>query len=233
MYLLLQSLSLAAALAAQPPEPPTFVRAYLEGAEVCFDSTVPIDWARAARENFKLFPPDSPSREALASHWNEVSRRAEFTYDAPLPANYPLSGFTLIAESGVQALRLSHLRGAIGYDLREPTTRPEPPLFSGRICATPASPVDDAGFVAVGSSRLVLLQHGLPQGGSPLPPSEAGFDAVKSAYTFKDTATGNSFLFVRRAPDDACRGLCCTFSYDLFAQPTPALVLNNAYSCDP
>ncbi len=81
-YLLLQSLSLAAALAAQTPEPPKFVRAYLEGVEVCFDSTAPIDWDKVSHEGFKLFPLASPSREALASQWNEISRRAEFIYDA-------------------------------------------------------------------------------------------------------------------------------------------------------
>ena len=232
IHLLLQSLTVVVALAAHISEPSRFVRAYLEGAEVCFDSEAPIDWAEMAQAHFTLFPLAAPPREALATHWNEVSRRATFTYDAPLPANYPSSGYTLIAESGLQSLRLTHLRGEIGYDLRDLAATPEPPLFIGRVCGSPASPVADAAFVAVGSTQLGLVRNGLPRGSSPLPPSEAGFDPVKSAYTFKDMATGRSFLFVRRAPDDTCDGLCCTFSYDLFAQPTLSLVLHNAYLCD-
>jgi hypothetical protein len=232
IHLLRQNLTVAVALAAHASEPATFVRAYLEEAEVCFDSEAPIDWAELAQEHFTLFAPATPSREALAAHWNEVSREATFTYDAPLPAGYPSSGYTLIAESGLQSLRLTHLRGEIRYDLRDLAATPEPPLFGGRVCGSPASPVADAAFVAVGSTRLRQVRHGLPSGNSLLPSSEAGFDPVKSAYTFKDMATGRSFLFVRRAPDDTCRGLCCTFSYDLYAQPTLSLVLHNAYLCD-
>jgi hypothetical protein len=220
---------LFAALSGPPVEPaaPTWLRALLLDGEVCFEPIQAINWEKAAEQHFRRFSLRSPDRDALAAQWNEVTRSSTFQYSAPLPEGVFDSDYTLVAEAGLQTIHLRHLRGEVRYDLNRPDAAPGAPVFTGYVCGIADAPLSDAGFVTTRP-----LQRGEPYN-LPVPPAEHDPSAVKTAFTVVDRITGAAFLFVRRAPDAACSGLCCKYSYDLFSmKPELTRVLANAYSCD-
>lgn len=209
------------------PASPTWLRAFLMDGEVCFEPPQAINWEKAAEQSFRRFPLQSPDRDALAAQWNEVTRSSMFQYSAPLPDGLSGSDYTLLAEAGLQTIHPRHLRGEVLYKLDRPDAAPKAPMLSGYVCGVADAPVSDAGFVTKRS-----LQRGEPYN-SPVPPAEDEPSAVKAAFTVVDGANGDTFLFVRRASDAACSGLCCEYSYDLFSmKPELTRVLANAYSCD-
>lgn len=225
---------------------PVFESAYLEDAQVCFDSPRPLDWDSLAQRHFTRFPLSHPDLAAIRAGYREGSGDSSFRYSAPLPAELTALHYYLFSERGVRRLRPTRLRGVVAYPLGDHQELLGPPSFSGRLCAPVERSTQDAGFVAVTkrptswhttAMRVDNEPSGsyvrLPSGKVRVPPSEAGVSPLRAAYIATGSGLQQPYLFVRRVPDDECQSGCCTFVYDIFPATDELKRLAwTAYHCD-
>jgi hypothetical protein len=218
----------------------------MEHGELCFDSPQTISWAKVAEQHLKDLSLTSPDRAQLAQHWNEVTRHAELSFDAPLPLDFPLLGFTALSERGLHRVRPTHLRGKVSYYLWLPSDAILPPAFGGLICGAADEVVSEVGFVIAtvtpvswqalpaevvrsGSATLIRIGNGTSE--LPPPGLDGGSKEVRTAYVFSDDGSTTRYLFVRRAAD--CPDVCCEFAYDVYRlEPDLPVVASNTYGCD-